>query len=90
VKITFRDISGIQEKEKKAFVHPLRDGYNWERAVDWVFGIPMKVTDERISVETGDVLTCEPRYDESAIGTTSTGFKKLQRQTTGIPVGIQV
>jgi hypothetical protein len=31
-----------------------------------------------------------PHYDETAVGTTSTGFKKLPVQGTGLPVGIQV
>jgi hypothetical protein len=90
VKVTFRDITGIQKKAKDAYVHPIRKGDDWERADAWVFGIPMKVTDEPMSAQTDDILTCEPLYDDAAIGTTSTGFKKLATLTAGIPVAIQV
>jgi hypothetical protein len=43
-----------------------------------------------MSVQTEDILACEPLYEDTAIGTTSTGFKKHSMQTTGIPIAVQV
>jgi hypothetical protein len=88
--VTFRDISGIQKTVKVLYIHPVREGDKWERAVARVFGIPTTVSDERTTAETDDVITCEPRYDTAAVGTTSTGFKKIPINSTGIPVGIQL
>jgi hypothetical protein len=67
VKITFRDISGMQKKQEVAFVNQFRQNDNWPRDASRVFQLPMNVIDERTSVETDDVLTCMSDYDADSI-----------------------
>jgi hypothetical protein len=56
VKLDFRDISGIQKKVEVAFISKRHEGDNWVRDAS-------RVIDERIEVETWEVLTCQPDYD---------------------------
>jgi hypothetical protein len=67
-----------------------RDGDNWDRDASRVFHLPTKVADLRTEIEADDILTCEPDYEGTAIGTASAGFKKLPTGTTSYLVAIRL
>jgi hypothetical protein len=51
-----------------AFIKKRREADNWDRE---------KAIDERIAVETDNVLTCQPWHDATSLGTTKATYTKL-------------